>query len=177
MLKLTSRSIDGKLVFMSISEKLLSEILASAKASGVNQRDLARASGRAPETVSRAKKRAAIELDTLEALASAAGLKLVLQPMHVAASIACAESSLAAPEWGLAWSNKRASVKALVTNSLLRGSFTAVLEAVLEHGMPFVRNQWAFICASQDMAPKPKIRGYTANMLNNIEKGLQDAST
>jgi transcriptional regulator with XRE-family HTH domain len=161
---------------MSISEQLLSIVLRSAKAAGLSQRALAKTAALAPETVSRAKTRPTIDLDTLHALASAVNLELVLLPKEPTATKPARTSSLADPKWGLAWSNRNASAQALVGAALAQGSFTAILEAVLEHGMPFVREQWASVCASKDAAPKPKIQPYVTRMLDNIEAGVSHAA-
>ncbi len=160
---------------MPIANQLLSVVLSTAKAAGLDQRALAKASGRTPETISRAKTRSTIDLDTLEALASAAGLQLVLRPLGPPAAAVARTSSLADPKWGLAWSNRDASAQALVGNALMRGAFTAILEAALEYGMPFVREQWSLLCASGQVAPKSPVRGYIADMLDNIEKGFAHA--
>lgn len=94
---------------------------------------------------------------------------LSTEPMPVTAR----NSPLADPKWGLAWSNPGASAEALVSKALLKGSFSALIEAVFAHGMPFVRAQWDKLCAFSDDAPTQRIHIYVENLLANIEEGLQ----
>lgn len=57
---------------------LLQQILAAARAQGIDQRELARRAGIRAETLSRLKSRGGGDLDTLDRLARVAGLRLSL---------------------------------------------------------------------------------------------------
>lgn len=157
---------------MSTVQKLLSCVIESAKKGGLDQNDLARAAGLAPETISRAKKRATADMATMIRLAEAAGLEITLQPIHPTQEAQPVRSSLADPKWGLAWSNRNASAESLVSSALLRGAFSAVLEAALEYGVDYVRQLWKKLCADRELAPKPRMRKYVENMIENIDRGL-----
>lgn len=156
---------------MSTCAALLSDIIQTARKVGLDQNALAKAAGVTPETISRAKKRSTIDLVTLDALARASGLQVNLTPLDPPTPGA-RNSPLADPRWALAWSNPDASAEALVSKALLKGAFTAILEAVLAHGMPFVRDQWGKVCACRDDAPGQRIQDHVNTMLGNIEKGL-----
>lgn len=57
---------------------LLSKVLAAAKASGIDQRELALRAGIRPETLSRLKRKGRGDLDTLDRMARGVGLRLAL---------------------------------------------------------------------------------------------------
>ena len=160
---------------MSIEQRLLQEILDAGKAAGMDQRTLAMRAGVAPETISRAKKHGNLELATLVSLASASGKTLCLSPTAPnEPEPDRRRSSLADPAWGLAWSNSNASDEVLVRNALLKGSFLVVLEAVLEHGLDFVRAQWALMLRDEER-PSRQVQANIARILSNIERGLAHA--
>ncbi|MDI1260509.1 hypothetical protein [Aquabacterium sp.] len=168
---------------MSIEQSLLTQVIEAARAAQLDQGHLAQAAGVAPETISRAKKRGTIDLSTLQALAQAAGLTLSLSsgvtpdpagPMAPMAPIR--RSSLADPSRGLAWSNAAISDEALVRNALKKGSFNLVLEAVLEHGLPFVQRQWALMRADADVGLSSRALVDISRKLTNIERGLSHAA-
>ena len=62
-----------------IHQSLLEAVLAAARRVGMDQSKLAEVAGLAPETLSRSKKRRSMEVQTLAALAQAAGLELTIQ--------------------------------------------------------------------------------------------------
>lgn len=165
---------------MSNELTLLTQVLDAARAAGLDQAKLAHAAGVAPETISRAKKRGTIDLRTLQPLARAAGLALTLsgRPAPTPSSEVAVpkRSSLADPSRGLAWSNPGMSHEALVRNALLKGSYHLVLEAVLEHGLPFVRQQWALMMADADVGMSARARADVSRKLLNIERGLSHAA-
>ncbi len=165
---------------MSIELILLTQVLDAAREAGLDQSRLAHAAGVAPETISRAKKRGTIDLRTLQPLAHAVGLALTLSGRPASMSspdVATAKrSSLADPSRGLAWSNAAMSHEALVRNALLKGSYDLVLESVLEHGLPFVRQQWALMMADADVGMSARARADVSRKLLNIERGLSHAT-
>jgi hypothetical protein len=168
---------------MSTALTLLTQILDVARSRGLDQAKLAHAAGITAETVSRAKSRGTIDLATLDSLARAAGVNLVVKAPATSAFDSASggarrTSALSDPKWGLAWSNRDAPVVALVRNALLRGSFGAVLEAVVEQGLDAVRAQWADLVASSDPDERPSapMRRAVDRMLVNIEKGLASAA-
>lgn len=162
---------------MSINLPLLTQIIDAGRAAGLDQARLARTAGVAAETISRAKKRGTIELNTLQALAQAAGLKLALTNLDsTAQQPAVARSSLADPSRGLAWSNPDISNEALVRNALIKGSFHLLLEAVLGHGLPFVQKQWALLTADTDVGLSARTRAEISRKLAHIEQGMNHAA-
>lgn len=168
---------------MSITQSLLEQIITTARSAGMDQLTLASRAGVAAETISRAKKRGTIDLTTLAALAQACGLNLALTPAspvmpgaeQIPATPVIKRSSLADPARGLAWSNPAMSNDALVRNALYRGSLDLVVEAVLEHGLVFVRQQWAFMLADQELPVSARLREDIDRKLANIERGLEQA--
>ena len=81
---------------------------------------------------------------------------------------------LADPKYGLAWSNRNAAAESLVCNALLRGSFLTIVDAAIEQGMPFVKEQWCLVRDSDEVKSE-WFRGYIDNMLDNIDKGMRNA--
>lgn len=162
---------------MSIDQSLLSHVLKAARDAQLDQARLAHAAGVAPETISRAKKRGTIDLRTLEALAQAVGLTLGLAgPATEVQNESARRSSLADPSRGLAWANAAISDEALVRNALKKGSFHLVLEAVLEHGLPFVQQQWALMRSDDDVGLSARALDDINRKLGNIERGLSRAA-
>ncbi|MBC7435205.1 MAG: hypothetical protein H7332_03950 [Bdellovibrionales bacterium] len=163
---------------MSISADLMQQVVTKAKASGLGQGALAVAAGIAPETLSRAKKRGTMDVATLAALAETAGLEICLRPASGGAIMrALPDTTLADPEWGLAWSNPGTSSEVLVRNALLRGAYAAVLQAVLDLGLDFVEAQWAVMNQSGQENLTRAARANVPRMLKNIGKGLHRAAT
>jgi transcriptional regulator with XRE-family HTH domain len=164
---------------MSIDQSLLSQVIEAARIAQLDQAHLAQAAGVAPETISRAKKRGTMDLGTLQALAQAAGLTLTLSgvvPAPVASKAPSGRSSLAHPSRGLAWSNAAISDEALVRNALKKGAFSLVLEAVLEHGLLFVQQQWALMRSDRDVGLSARALADVSRKLANIERGLRRAA-
>lgn len=162
---------------MSITEHLIDAVLAAARRQGLDQRQLAERAGLRPETVSRAKRRGTLDLASLQALAGVVGLELALQPGQrydapPPSPPTVARSPLAAPQWGLAWSNPDAPPEALLRNALAHGRFDLLLQAVIGHGLDAVLQQW------QQVAPTlpARARKEVQRKLNNIEKGWTDAA-
>jgi transcriptional regulator with XRE-family HTH domain len=60
--------------------RLLSDILATARAARIDQRELALRAGIRPETLSRLKRKGRGDLDTLDRMARVVGLRLSLAP-------------------------------------------------------------------------------------------------
>ena len=82
---------------------------------------------------------------------------------------------MADPSRGLAWSNPNLSSEVLVRSALRHGAFYLVLDAVLEFGLPFVREQWALILADKDAKLSARAQADIERKLNNIERGLRAA--
>lgn len=165
---------------MSIANNLLHQILHAAKSRGMDQAELARAAGIAPETVSRAKKRDSFDISTLSCLAKAAGYCLGLeathsdegsspQPYHL--------HPLAHPSRGLTWSNPNASPKALTKNALAKRSFDLILQASLEYGIDYVKEQWADMLADQSLGITKSAADDIDRQIRNIKTGADNAST
>ena len=155
----------------------MQEVLRANKATGVDQRTLAARAGVAPETISRAKKQGHLDIRTLAALARASGMELCLRPLAPETAVPIKRrSSLADPVWGLAWSNPNLSDEVLVRNALAKGTFLVILEAVLEHGMAFVRTQWNLMLRS-DEPPSLQVQSNVRRILGNIERGISNAQT
>lgn len=148
-------------------QALLQDILAVAHDRGLDQKRLAHLSGVPAETISRAKKRGTVDLKTLEQLAKAVDARICLSQVSPIRE----NSPLTDPKWGLAWSNRQASTESVVRAALIKGAYTAILEAVVHHGLQFVQDQWSAICANQ----APKQEQYVAAMLRNIAIGVSRA--
>jgi len=167
---------------MPITPLLLETVLRAARARGIDQAQLAQRARLPAEVISRAACRGTIDLGSLQALAEAVDLRLVLEPMTAEAAsnmeaIARPDerlprSPLADPRWGLAWSNPDAPPEVLVRNALVHGSFDLILEAVLAHGLAMVKDVW-----KQTARVLPvRARREVERKLRNIESGLAAAS-
>lgn len=163
---LTYKSIGFRLTYMSINAELLNKILLTASQQGLDQARLAARAKVRPETISRAKKRGTVDLDTLESLAEAVGLQLTMQPLKV--STEAPTSPLAHPRYGLAWSNPNATAEALVCNAIKNGNFYLLLESVSTYGLDFVRRQFDSMASSLRLKSRAEIQ----RKLANIEKGF-----
>lgn len=156
----------------------------------MDQSKLAEVAGLAPETLSRSKKRRSMEVQTLAALAQAAGLELVIQQKgtrareqqgHTAPALpprkpkASANPPLSDPRWGLSWSSQSPKPEALVRNALKKGNYAPVLQAVLEYGSPFVQEQLLALRATGELQASTDSGEALARMLRNIEKGISRA--
>ncbi len=164
---------------MSTSQSLVETVLHAAQAQGLDQSRLARRAGLRAETVSRAKHRGTIDLASLQALAQAVGLELTLQPVSGTEALPvrrerspAQRSPLADPKWGLAWSNPDAPADVLVRNALAHGNFDLLLQAVLGHGLAFVKTQWRQVSPTLPTRARQEVE----RKLNNIEQGLNDAA-
>jgi hypothetical protein len=59
---------------------------------------------------------------------------------------------------------------------LKKGSFNLVLEAVFEHGLPFVQRQWALMRSDVDVGLSARALADISRKLANIERGLSHAA-
>lgn len=100
---------------------------------------------------------------------------LVLLSSHTVRAMQSKRTSLADPSRGLAWSNRQVSDEVLVRNALQHGAYYLVLDAVLEFGLAFVRQQWALMLADDDAAPSSRAQADIERKLTNIERGLREA--
>lgn len=172
---------------MSIEQDLLGQIIEAARLAQLDQARLAAAAGVAPETISRAKKRGAIDFGTLQALAGVVGLSLALKRADTSAAPNPAptktspgtldRSSLAHPSHGLTWSNPHVSDEVLVRNALKRGSFYLLLDASLEHGVPFVKQQWELMKSDASVNMSEWACAEVERKLANIDRGIRHAQT
>jgi DNA-binding phage protein len=172
-----------------IHQSLLEAVLAAARRVGMDQSKLAEVAGLAPETLSRSKKRKSMEVQTLAALAQAAGLELAIQQKKTRARAqghtvlalpprkaeASANPPLSDPRWGLSWSSQSPKPEALVRNALKKGNYAPVLQAVLEYGSPFVQEQLLALRATGELQASTDSGEALASMLRNIEKGISRA--
>lgn len=169
--ELTLKSIIGKLTFMSIALNLLAAVIAAARAAGMDQKRLASQAGISAETISRAKRRGTVDLDTLHRLAEAAGLSLQLVP---AKEITLAHRSAAPPPVAVAVPSPNPPVQAVVRAALRQGQYSAILDAAVQNGIDCVREEWAAMCAD-DPGLSAKTRASINTMLLNIAKGFDQA--
>jgi DNA-binding phage protein len=172
-----------------IHQSLLEAVLAAARKVGMDQSKLAEVAGLAPETLSRSKKRRSMEVQTLAALAQAAGLELTIQQKETRARVqshtapalaprkaeAPANPPLSDPRWGLSWSSQSPKPEALVRNALKKGNYAPVLQAVLEYGSPFVEEQFRALRETGELQASTDSGEALARMLRNIEKGISRA--
>ena len=156
-----------------LNAKLLQQVLEAAEARGIGQASLAEQAGLMPETISRAKKRVDMELNTLARLASVVGLQVVLQPIPVRHAKAGQGAPLAQPRFGLAWSNPAADEGTLLRNALLKGRFDAILESAAQDGLPFVRQEMARLRESGELDESANAK--LERMVRSIERGFAEA--
>jgi transcriptional regulator with XRE-family HTH domain len=142
---------------MSITLNLLGVVIAAAKAAGMDQKKLAREAGISAETISRAKRRGTVDLDTLHRLAEVAGLSLQL--------VSAKEPTAPTP---------KPPGQALVREALRQGQYSGILDAAVQFGIDYVRGEWAAICVD-DTALSPKTRAHINTMLHNIATGFNQA--
>lgn len=83
---------------------------------------------------------------------------------------------LSDPSHSLAWCNPQASSEILVRKALHHGAFYLVLDAVLEFGLKFVREQWMLILSDDDARPSTRAQANIERKLTNIERGLREAA-
>lgn len=82
-------------------------------------------------------------------------------------------TSLTDPSRGLVWSNPNVSDEVLVRLALKHGAFHLVLDAVLDFGLAYVRQQWLLMLQDEDAAPPVRARVDVERKLANIERGLR----
>lgn len=82
-------------------------------------------------------------------------------------------TSLADPSRGLVWSNLNVSDEVLVRLALKHGAYHFVLDAVLDFGLAYVREQWLLMLEDEDAAPPKLARVNVERKLANIERGLR----
>jgi transcriptional regulator with XRE-family HTH domain len=176
-------------MYKAIQQSLLEAVLLAAKKGGMGQSKLAEIAGLAPETLSRSKKRKSMEVQTLAALAQAAGLELTVrekqEQLRFQGQTAIGLPSrkltpptnppLSDPRWALSWSSRSPKPEALVRNALKKGNYAPVLQAVLEYGSPFVQKQFEALQAAGELKPSSESGDALAKMLLNIEKGIHRA--
>lgn len=158
-----------------LNVRLLKQVLVTAEEQGIGQAQLAERAGLKPETVSRAKKRSDMELGTLESLAGAVGLQVVLQPKTVSEprQRARADATLAQPRFGLAWSNRHADESVLLRNALVQGRFEAIVESAAKDGMPFVKSELKRLLVSGNISTSAAAK--VDAMLASIGRGFAQA--
>lgn len=122
---------------------------------------MSRVAGISPETVSRAKKRANVDLQTLNALAESSGVELKIAPQ---------KSTLGRPSLGLIWSNSKAPADMLVRKALTKGAFVTIVE----QGYPAVLEEFQALKAEDVITPA--VAANVERMLHNIKQGISLAS-
>ena len=163
---------------VSLSVQLLQQVLKAAQEHGVDQARLAEEAGLKPETISRAKKRVGMELNTIARLASVVGLQVVLHPAAVNAgqtrqAPTVGTAPLSKARFGLAWSNPGAQEGPLLRKALLQGRFDAILEAAAHDGVPFVRRQLQQLRESGELGEDLSVK--LERIVRSIERGFADA--
>jgi hypothetical protein len=160
-----------------LNVRLLNQVLTAAEEQGLGQAQPAERAGLKPETVSRAKKRSDMALGTLESLANAVGLQVVLQPSTLVKQRqkASAGAALAQPRFGLAWSNRKADESVLLRNALVQGRFDAIVESAVKDGMPFVRSELQHLRSSGAITASAAAK--VDAMLASIDRGFAKADS
>ena len=162
----------------SLSAQLLQQVFTAADARGLDQAQLATKAGLKPEMLSRAKTRADMELSTIERLAAAVGLQVVLWPLEEHASslvqptLTRSPAPLSARRFGLAASNPNAREDVLLRNALLQGRFHAILEAAAQDGVPFVRQQLTQLREQGELDETESAN--LERMVKSIERGFAE---
>ena len=82
-------------------------------------------------------------------------------------------TSLADPARGLVWSNPNVSDEVLVRLALRHGAYHFVLDAVLDFGLTYVREQWLLMLEDEDATPPKDACVDVERKLGNIERGLR----
>lgn len=151
--------------------KLLDQILDSAKAQGITQKELASKVGISEESLSRLKSRDSLKTRSLELLAEATGFELVLQPKAKPPPVATAP--FREKYKYLAWSNPKASPEVLLRQALLQPDFSILLDAAVEFGVPALQEQWQELQARPDQAVQ-RAAPITSRMLSHIVAANSD---
>lgn len=154
-----------------VNMPLLDQIFAFAKAQGITQKELAGKAGIPQESLSRLKGRNSVKAKTLELLADAIGLELVLLPKSKPAA---AKVTFREKYKYLAWSDSQASTEVLLRQALIQPDFSILLDAAVEFGLPELMKQWAELLAKPDPATL-RAEPITSRMLSHIAEGFRDA--
>lgn len=149
---------------------LLDQILVLAKAQGITQKELAGKAGIPEESLSRLKGRNSVKAKTLELLAGAIGLELMLGPKSKPKS---ATAPFREKYKYLAWSNSQASTEVLLRQALVQPDFSILLDAAAEFGYPELLKQWTELLAQPDAAVQ-RAAPFTTRMLMHIAPGFRE---
>jgi hypothetical protein len=76
---------------------------------------------------------------------------------------------------GLVWSNATANDSIYIRAALLRPSFTRLLDAALEFGVPRLKSEWAELQLDQ-MPEVHRAARIVARIIANVEKGFDLAA-
>lgn len=156
---------------------LINQIIRTAQAHGINQKDLA-ARARIPEaTLSRAKKRGSARWDVVEALATAANVTVglvsgtrALRPPPLPATASFRDRY----HW-LAWANPNAPDEILLRRALVNPEFKTLLDAGLEFGVSKLVSEWDQLKAEGDEETL-RVQPVTDRLLRNICDGYRQAT-
>lgn len=145
---------------------LVGDIISFAQARGIQQRELAVKAQLPEETLSRVKRRGSAQLRLVEALAAAAGLRLVLEPMPKLPD--SSRTPFRVKYRTLVWSNPEASDELYIRKALLTGQIAVLTDAVAEYGIDRVTHEWSLLTA-ENAAETRQVRAITERILTNIQ--------
>lgn len=155
---------------------LITRILQTAHAKGLNQKALATRVGITEETLSRMKKRGSGNFALMAKLARAAGAQICLVdssvPQRRVQSFGSFRDKYAV---ALAWSNKSAPDDVLVRRALVKPRFQLLLDAAIEFGIDRLSSEWEQLKA-EGSSEVLKVRSTTERMLRHIHDGYRQAS-
>ena len=159
---------------------LIAEIVDYARTQGLTQKVLASRANVPAETLSRAKTRGGSTLAVAEALAEAAGTRLVLAGHRQATAPARDFRGQHRDFRGqhgvaLAWSNREAPVDVLIRQALLQPRFQVLLDAAVEFGLDSVAREWNRLRA-EGSPEAVKARPVTDRILGHLSDGYREAT-
>jgi transcriptional regulator with XRE-family HTH domain len=164
--------------------RLIDEIIAHAEQRGLTQKKLAQRAGVSEAGLSRMKKRGSGQLEAIERLASAAGMRVVAQPnvsgAAVAPGVAVDSTHQQSQRFrdkyrSLVFSNSNAPDAVYMRRALLAPRFPMLLDAALEFGLPTLENEWATLKteASREVT---RASPSTDRILVTLRRGYEQAS-
>lgn len=158
---------------MTKKSPLIAEIVEYAREQGLNQKELASRAHLPEETVSRAKTRGRATLEVTEALAAAAGAKLILAGPRRATTLS--RDFRTKHGVALAWSDRNAPDDVLIRQALLQPRFQVLLDAAVTFGLDKLKGEWMRLRAEE--SPEAlKARPATERMLAHLDDGYLQAT-
>lgn len=154
---------------------ILTRIIDAAHQNGLTQKVLAQRANIAEETLSRAKKRGAIQSDTLERLAAVAGISIDIATRPRPQPVSLPPASFRERYRDLVWSNTNAPDETYIRQALLKPRFMTLLDAAIEFGVERIEREWQLL----KEVPEPqvsRVAPITEHIIDNIHNGYRQAT-